>query len=92
LVANWEYDSAVSRFLRATPGASVEMVMSQTGQGHSFALEARVRGVLPRDLMAYAYELPELAGANDGDQDEQSGRRALERLLQLITDPVCGRR
>lgn len=91
LTALWEEGAGVSRFLRSNPGASVDEVMAQLAVPHSFALEIRVRGIEPRDLMVYIQEVPDLPPEGDAD-DEQSPRRSLERVLQLLTDPICGRR
>ncbi|MBI2377780.1 MAG: hypothetical protein HYV07_27505 [Deltaproteobacteria bacterium] len=89
----WDENSAVSRYLSAGREAvSVDEVAARLGLNHSFALEARVRGIRTRDLLAQLLYLPrELI---DWLVEEDGGRnplRDLERVLQLLSFPVCGR-
>lgn len=92
----WDDNHLVSRHLTAYPQATVESVMKQLNLSHSFALEARVRQIAPRDLVVHVFPtstLPKDIGP-DSDEPKQdtTARRALERLLQLVADPICGRR
>ena len=96
LVAMYDVDSPVNRYLSRHPTSTVQELMDKLDLPHSFALETRVKGVAPRDLSVSVFItdlLPEDIGSDEDDPklDSQS-RRALERLLQLIADPVCGRR
>lgn len=94
LTEYWEDTSRVSRFLAANGRASVQEVMDRLDLPHSFALEARVRGVSSKDLMVSVLvteDMPSAIGPDTGTSDT-STRRALERLLQLLSDPICGRR
>jgi hypothetical protein len=91
----WQDQSDVSRFLSAYPGADVEAVTRQLGVPHSFALEARVRGLPLRDLLVHIWAMESLSGFDaTSTQDTGSGkpREVLEKLLHLLADPVCGRR
>ncbi|HJU16003.1 MAG TPA: hypothetical protein VJ770_06005 [Stellaceae bacterium] len=94
LTEYWEDTSRVSRFLAANELATVQEVMDCLDLPHSFALEARVRGVSSKDLMVSVLvtgDIPSAIGPDTGTSDS-STRRALERLLQLLSDPICGRR
>jgi hypothetical protein len=88
----WDSASRVSRFMTAHPGTSVDEVASMLNLKHSFALEARVRGIAPRDLLVRVYAIQNLPVDIGRDEDDAPSRRALERLLQLIADPIFGRR
>lgn len=96
LLDYWSEGSQVSRFVNANPDVGVQGVMDKLGVNHSFALEARVRCIPPRDLMVAVLEtdtMPKAIGVDtDSLSDESSTRRSLERLLQLMADPICGRR
>jgi hypothetical protein len=95
LIEYWDDENRVSRFLRSHEDATVQFVMESLDLPHSFALEARVMGITPRDLSASIFptpKAPESIGADSDINAESSTRRALERLLQLLTEPVCGRR
>lgn len=94
LTEYWEDTSGVSRFLATNGRASIQEVMDRLDLPHSFALEARVRGVSSKDLMVSVLvteDMPSAIGPDTGASDT-STRRALERLLQLLSDPICGRR
>lgn len=92
----WDDASPISKYLINKPDATVQLVMEKLNLSHSFALEARVRGIAPRDLIAHIYptnSLPANIGPDSDDsQTDNNARRALERLLQLVVDPICGRR
>ncbi len=47
----WNDDSRISKYLTLYPDATVQKVMNALDVNHSFALEARVRQITPRDLM-----------------------------------------
>ncbi|MGD9656554.1 MAG: hypothetical protein AB7U61_02775 [Methylocystis sp.] len=90
----WEDSSSVSRFIAANDRVTVQAVMDSLDLPHSFALEARVRGISSKDLMVTVLvteHMPTAIGSDDTGSDS-STRRALERLLQLLSDPICGRR
>jgi hypothetical protein len=90
----WDDASRVSRFISSNVGASVQDVMNSLDLQHSFALEARVRGISSTDLMVSVLptdDMP-LAIGSDNSTSESSTRRSLERFLQLLSDPICGRR
>jgi hypothetical protein len=92
----YDISSPVSRFLSIYPDASVQQVMERLGLPHTFALEARARNISPRDLVVHIHTtdaLPSDIGPDTDDpQLDTPARRALERLLQLVADPICGRR
>jgi hypothetical protein len=85
----WELDSSVSKYLSAHPNADVQEVLQDLSLNHSFAIEARVRGFSPRDLMVYVCVTDNMS-VKQGEDDSQR-RRALEQMLQLLADPICGR-
>jgi hypothetical protein len=90
----WDDESPVSRFISANAGASVQDVMNNLDLQHSFALEARVRGISSPDLMVSVLPTDDMPSAigPDSSSSESSTRRSLERFLQLLSDPICGRR
>lgn len=90
LARYWQLDSDISRYLSAHPEADVQGVMRALDLKHSFALEARVRCLAPRDLVAFICPTETLP-AGDENSPDPSPRRALEQVLQLLADPVCGR-
>jgi len=95
LIEYWDDENRVGRFLRSHEDATVQFVMERLDLPHSFALEARVMGISPRDLSVSIFptpQIPESIGVDSDINAESSTRRALERLLQLLTEPVCGRR
>jgi hypothetical protein len=96
LVEMYDMDSPVNRFLSIYPNSTMQEVMNTLSLPHSFALEARVRNIAPRDLQVNIFKttsLPVDIGTDGDDPDtETPARRALERILQLIADPICGRR
>ena len=90
----WDDTSQVSRFLTSNGQATVQTVMDRLGIPHSFPLEARVRRISSKDLMVSVLEtdkMPSGIGPDTSGSDSTT-RRALERLLQLLSDPICGRR
>lgn len=90
----WDDASAVSRYIAARDQPpSLEEVASALGLLHSFALEARVRGIRPRDLLVHAMYLPadEVAEIAEAGGSMAEPLRDLERLLHLLSFPVCGR-
>jgi hypothetical protein len=94
LTGYWDDSSDVSRFIAANGHTTVQNVMNRLDIPHSFALEARVRGISSKDLMVSVLiteEMPAGIGP-DTPASDSSTRRALERLLQLLSDPICGRR
>lgn len=96
LVSMYDIDSPINRYLSRHPNSTVQELMNSLDLPHSFALEARVKNLAPRDLSVSVFvtdQLPEDIGSDETDPDlDSKSRRALERLLQLIADPVCGRR
>lgn len=84
----WQSDSLVSQYLEAYPDATVDNVIKDLNSNspglnlkHSFALNARVKGLTPRDLVVYVYPI-----------QNTEELRNLEQILQFLTDPICGRR
>ncbi len=94
LIDYWDDHSSVSRFIAANSQASVQNVMDSLDLHHSFALEARVRGISSSDLMVSVLPTDDMPGAigSDSASSESSTRRSLERFLQILSDPICGRR
>ncbi|BAI92078.1 hypothetical protein NIES39_K04330 [Arthrospira platensis NIES-39] len=91
----WDQDSAVSKHLDVFPDATVQSTMEYLGLPHSFALEARIRNIPLRDLVVHIYPtnaLPADIGLDTEDTESDSAsRRDLEKVLQLVTNPICGR-
>lgn len=96
LVEMYDITSPVNRYLSIHPDSSVQEVIDSLGLPHSFAIEARVRNIAPRDLVVNIFatdSLPtDIGDDSDDPQLDTPSRRALERLLQLVADPICGRR
>jgi hypothetical protein len=96
IVEMYDITSPVNRYLSIHSNATVQEVMDNLELPHSFALEARVRNIAPRDLVVNIFTtdlLPNDIGIDSDDpQFDTPSRRALERLLQLVADPICGRR
>ncbi len=94
LAEYWDDKSRVSRYVSANSKASVQDVMDGLDIPHSFALEARVRGISTTDLMVSVLPTDDMPGTigSDNSTSETSTRRSLERFLQLLSDPICGRR
>lgn len=96
LTGMWDDNSQISKYLNIHPEVNIQTVIDELNLPHSFALEARVRKIPPRDLMVHIFTTDELP--NDiGNDDENSKldtqqRRSLEKLLQIMADPICGRR
>lgn len=90
----WNDDSKISKYLAVHSNVTVQEVINVLNLKHSFALEARVRQIAPRDLMVNIFptELIPKEIDDDEDEDESNDRRTLEQLLQVIADPICGRR
>ncbi|MEB3290026.1 MAG: hypothetical protein VKI82_08920 [Leptolyngbya sp.] len=96
LIEMYDMRSPVYRHLSLNPNSTVQEVMDKLNIPHTFALEARVRNIAPRDLAVNIFvtnSLPKDIGSDiDAPELETPARRALERLLQLVADPICGRR
>lgn len=95
LIEYWDPDSSVSKFLGNNAGAVAQDVMNKLDLPHSFALEARVSGIAPQDLMVSILptdKFPDAIGSDLDNQDDTITRRSLERVLHLLSDPVFGRR
>ena len=80
----WDSSAAVSRYLTSHPNASVEEVLEHLNYPHSFAVEARVKGIAAVDLVVCIYHIDSLNNCGE--------LRELERILQILADPICGRR
>ena len=78
---HWEPQGPISKYLGDHPCADVEEVLNQLGLNHSFAINARVKGIAPRDLVVCACPLEVPAKLRD-----------LEQILQILADPICGRK
>ncbi len=77
----WDSDEPVSRYLAGHPNADIQEVLDHVGSDHYFAINARVKGITPRDLVVCVYPVKTPSGLKD-----------LERILHLLADPICGRR
>ena len=80
----WEPETSVSKYLDGHPDATVKEVLEQLNLPHSFAVEARIRGLTPVDLSVCVCQV--------GISDSQTELGKLEQILQLLTDPICGRK
>lgn len=90
----WADDSPVSRYLATRESQpKLDEIADELGLRHTFALEARVRGIRPRDLLVHVMYLPSTAMSDFTSTEENTGAtlRDLERLLHLLSFPVCGR-
>ena len=77
----WETDAPVNSYLEQNPHAAVEDVLDQFNLNHSFPLNARVKGIAPNDLVVCVFPV-----------EDQEKLRDLEQILQILADPICGRR
>lgn len=80
----WEPSNPVSKYLAAYPHATLKEVLEKLKLSHSFAVEARVKGLRAGDLKVCVCQM-ELS--NNPEELEK-----LEQILQLLADPICGRR
>lgn len=93
----WEPGNAINEFLLVCETSShsdmVMHVMDKLGLGHSFALEARVRGFRPSALIVVFTLFDEDASLALLRErvDGRKHRRQLERALQIISLPTCGK-
>ena len=76
----WDSDAPVSRYLAGHPDADVEEVLDYLSLDHSFAINARVKGIAPRDLLVCVCPV-----------ETPVELRRLEQILQILADPICGR-
>ncbi len=92
----WDVNSSINKYLTAVPDTTVQAIIDKFNLQHTFALEARVRGIATRDLIVHVFtteSLPEDIGPDTDDPElDTNSRRALERIFQLVADPICGRR
>ena len=80
LMELWEPNGSISKYLEENHSADVQDVLNRFDENHSFAINARVKGIAPRDLVVCVCLV-----------DQQGNLRDLERILQILTDPICGR-
>ncbi len=80
----WEPDTSVSSYLDGHPHATVNEVLEKLNLSHSFAVEARVKGLRAGDLRVCVCQM------EISDNQDELGK--LEQILQLLADPICGRR
>ena len=80
----WNPNSGVSKYLTGHRNATVEEVLAELDLTHSFAVEARIMEITLRDLVVCVYQIEEL--------DNPAELQKLEDILQLLADPICGRR
>lgn len=86
----WDPSSPVSKTLASSRSPlSVNDVADALGTRHSFALEARVRGIRTRDLLLQVLYIRD--GSLDAFAEDSVPLREIERLLHLLSFPVCGR-
>ena len=77
-------NSVISKYLAGHPNATLEEVLKELNLTHSFAVEARVKEITLRDLVVCVYQIERL--------DSPDELKKLEHILQLLADPICGRR
>lgn len=80
LMELWDSNGRISKYLEENPNADVQDVLNRFDENHSFAINARVKGIAPRDLVVCVCLV-----------DLQGNLRYLEQILQILTDPICGR-
>ena len=80
----WNPNSVISKYLAGHPNATLEEVLKELNLTHSFAVEARVKEITLRDLVVCVYQIERL--------DSPDELKKLEHILQLLADPICGRR
>jgi hypothetical protein len=85
LTEYWDDHSRVSRFISANSHASVQDVMDSLDLQHSFALEARVRGISSSDLMVSVLPTDDMPGAigSDNASSESSTRAHLSAFYKF---------
>lgn len=88
LVDMWS-DRTIANHLSAKRSLTVQAVMDDLSIPHSFALEARVKGIAANDLQATVVTLSELGLSLEAIS--RNNLEAAEDLLQLISDPLFGR-
>jgi hypothetical protein len=76
----WEPGGGISKYLGEYPDAGVQDVLDQFDLKHSFAINARVKRIAPKDLVVCVCSI-NLPGK----------LRELEKILQILVDPICGR-
>ena len=77
----WEPDDRINKYLEEHPNADVQDVLNQFDINHSFAINARVKGIAPKDLVVCICPI-----------DLPGNLRDLEQILQILADPICGRK
>lgn len=92
LTEYWDPASSVSKLLNAMPDISVQDAMDRLDIPHSFALEARIFGIRPNELTVSIYQTEAALNFDESSEYDQQEHRAIERLLQLLSDPIFGRR
>ena len=76
----WKPGGGISKYLGEYPNADVQDVLDQFDLKHSFAINARVKGIAPKDLIVCVCPI-----------DFPDKLRNLEQILQILVDPICGR-
>ena len=82
----WLEESMVNTILNRNPEVSLKELIELTSEPDSFALNARFLGIPPQDLAVSV--LP----VKDADTATLEQLKSIEDLLQLLADPVCGKR
>lgn len=77
----WEPNARINRYLEDNPDANVDEVLNEFSLTHSFAINARVKGIAPRDLLVCVCAV-----------DPPKELQEVEKILQILADPICGRR
>ncbi|MDE0471859.1 MAG: hypothetical protein OXH57_07955 [Ekhidna sp.] len=75
----WEPGDRINKYLEEHPNADVQDVLNQFDINHSFAINARV--IAPKDLVVCICPI-----------DFPGNLRDLEQILQILADPICGRK
>lgn len=86
----WLADSHVSKFMASSKPEKIQELLDFLGLSHNFATEARFRGFAPRDLGVFVCPTEQIA-LTEEEIDDEKNRYAIEDLLQIISDPICGR-
>lgn len=80
----WNPNSGISKYLTGHRDATLKEVLKELSLTHSFAVEARIKEITLRDLVVCVYQFERL--------DNPDELKKLEHILQLLADPICGRR
>ena len=80
LIELWEPNNRINKYLDEHDNADVQDVLNRFDENHSFAINARVKGIAPKDLLVCICSI-----------DLQGKLNNLEKVLQILADPICGK-